>query len=85
MAELIWRDPPNRRRWVFTDDVVAMLRANPGRWAVIRRYPNRTAVNGFVPKHPTDIELRGVAEPPGSAFYARAKNNSNDNDKEERP
>ncbi len=75
MTELIWREPPpDRRRQVFTDDVVAELRGHPGRWAVIRQYATRTAIKGGTPpKHPADIEVRGVAEPPGSVLYARAK------------
>jgi hypothetical protein len=81
MAELIWRDPPERRRRVLTGEIVNELRAHPGRWAVIRRYPNRTAIKGRrVIKHPVDIELLGVTEPPGSVLYARA--NPTDNNKE---
>jgi hypothetical protein len=74
-AQLVWQDPPpNRRRRVLTAEIVDQLRANPGRWAVIRQYPNRTAVKGGgVVKHPTDIEVRGVEEPPGSVLYVRAK------------
>jgi hypothetical protein len=72
-VQLIWRDPPpDRCRRVLTAEIVAQLRANPGRWAVIRQCPNRTAVKGVVAKHPADIELRGVEEPPGSVLYARA-------------
>ena len=71
--QLIWRDPPADRRLVLTADVVEQLRANPGRWAVVRQYHNRSAVKGrLVIKHPADIELRGVQEPPGSILYARA-------------
>jgi hypothetical protein len=35
---------------------------------------------GRVIKHPVDIELLGVTEPPGSVLYARA--NPTDNNKE---
>jgi hypothetical protein len=69
---LIWRDPPADRRLVLTAEVVEQLRANPRRWAVIRQYHNRNAVKGLLIKHPADIELRGVEEPPGSVLYARA-------------
>jgi hypothetical protein len=74
-VQLVWRDPPpDRRRRVLSAEIVAQLRANPGRWAVIRQYPNRTAVKGGnVVKHPADIEVRGVEEPPGSVLYVRAK------------
>jgi hypothetical protein len=74
-AVLVWRDPPaDRRRSVFTPVVIEALRARPGRWAVVREYPNLTAIKrGHKLKHPADIELRAVAEPPGSVLYARAK------------
>ena len=73
-AQLVWRDPPPDRRRVLTGEIVELLRANPGRWAVVREYRTSTAVNGWGRrvKHPVDIELRGVAEPPGSVLYARA-------------
>jgi hypothetical protein len=74
--QLVWRDPPpDRRHRVLTAEIVEQLRANLGRWAVVREYPNRTAVKGrrLLVKHPVDVELRGVVEPPGSVLYARAK------------
>jgi hypothetical protein len=42
---------------------------------VVREYPSRTAAKGqrVLAKHPADIEVRGVLEPPGSVLYARAK------------
>lgn len=72
---LVWRDPPPDRRVLLTPVIVEQLRASPGRWAVVREYPNLTAVRGWGRrvKHPVDIELRGVEEPPGSVLYARAK------------
>jgi hypothetical protein len=70
--QLIWRDPPADRRLLLTADVIEQLRANPGRWAVVRQYHSRSAVKGLVIKHPVDIELRGIQEPPGSVLYARA-------------
>jgi hypothetical protein len=75
IPQLVWRDPPpDRRRPVFTADIIEQLRAQPGRWAVIRQYDNRSALRGRRRvKHPADIELRGVQEPPGSVLYARAK------------
>ncbi len=72
-AALTWRDPPPKRHRILTPELVAQLRANPGRWAVVREYPNRTAVAHPVPKHPFDLELRRVEEPPGSVLYARAR------------
>jgi hypothetical protein len=74
VVSLVWRDPPGDRRVLLTPAVVAALRAHPGRWAVIREYASRTAVKraGGV-KHPVDIEVRAVEEPPGSVLYARAK------------
>ncbi|HKN37777.1 MAG TPA: hypothetical protein VJ456_01565 [Acidimicrobiia bacterium] len=73
VTELMWRDPPADRRRVLTADIVNQLRAQPGRWAVIRQYPNRTAIKGRTIKHPVDVELRAVKEPPGSALHARVK------------
>ncbi len=73
-TSVVWRDPPADRRRLLTDEVLEQLRAHPGRWAVVREYANRTAVKGGIPvKHPPDIELRAVIEPPGSVLYARAK------------
>jgi hypothetical protein len=74
VTELIWRDPPaDGRRRVLTAEIVNQLRAHPGRWAVVRQYPNRTAIKGGITvKHPADVEVRGVEEPPGSVLYARA-------------
>jgi hypothetical protein len=75
MVRLVWRDPPPDRRVVLTPGIVEQLRGCPGRWAVVREYRTPTAVNGWARqvKHPPDIELRGVTEPPGSVLYARAK------------
>jgi hypothetical protein len=72
---LVWRDPPPDRRIVLTPKIVEQLRACPGRWAVVREYRTLTAANsrGRLVKHPVDIELHGVEEPPGSVLYARAK------------
>jgi hypothetical protein len=72
---LVWRDPPPDRRVVLTAEIVERLRGCPGRWALVREYRSRTAVKGRagLVKHPVDIELRGVEEPPGSVLYARAK------------
>ena len=72
---LVWRDPPPDRRVVLTPGIVEQLRASPGRWAVVREYRSLTAAHGRarLVKHPVDIELRGVEEPPGSVLYARAK------------
>jgi hypothetical protein len=73
-ARLVWRDPPPDRRVLLTPLMVEELRARPGRWAVVREYRSLTAANGWGRrvKHPADIELRGVEEPPGSVLYARA-------------
>jgi hypothetical protein len=73
-ARLVWRDPPPDRRRVLTGEIVEVLRASPGRWAVVREYHSLAAANGRAGqvKHPVDIELRGVEEPPGSVLYARA-------------
>jgi hypothetical protein len=72
---LVWRDPPPDRRVLLTPLIVEQLRGSPGRWAVVREYRSLTAANGRARqvKHPVDIELRGVEEPPGSVLYARAK------------
>lgn len=74
MAGLVWRDPPPDRRVLLTPLLVEQLRASRGRWAVVREYRSLTAANGWGRrvKHPADIELRGVEEPPGSVLYARA-------------
>lgn len=71
---LVWRDPPPDRRRVLTGEIIELLRANPGRWAVVREYHSLAAAKGGSRwiKHPVDIELRGVEEPPGSVLYARA-------------
>lgn len=73
-ARLVWRDPPPDRRRVLTGEIIELLRANQGRWAVVREYHSLTAAKGRTRsiKHPVDIELRGVEEPPGSVLYARA-------------
>jgi hypothetical protein len=72
---LVWRDPPPDRRRLLTAEIVEQLRASPGRWAVVREYRSLTATRGWGRrvKHPADIELRGVEEPPGSVLYARAR------------
>ena len=82
ITQLVWRDPPSgRRRRVLTAEIVRQLRAHPGRWAVVRQYPNRTAVKGGdVVAHPADIEVRGVEQPPGSVLYARARPKATLND-----
>jgi hypothetical protein len=74
-APLVWRDPPPDRRVVLTPGIVEQLRGCPGRWAAVREYRSLTAAKGraHLVKHPVDIELRGVSEPPGSVLYARAK------------
>lgn len=71
---LVWRDPPPDRRRVLTGAIIELLRANPGCWAVVREYRSLSAAKGGSRwiKHPVDIELRGVEEPPGSVLYARA-------------
>jgi hypothetical protein len=73
-AGLVWRDPPPDRRVLLSPEIVEVLRARPGRWAVVREYHSLTAAHGWGRrvKHPVDIELRGVEEPPGSVLYARA-------------
>lgn len=73
-TSFVWRDPPSDRRRLLNDEVLERLRAHPGRWAMVREYANRTAVKGGIPvKHPPDIEIRAVIEPPGSVLYARAR------------
>jgi hypothetical protein len=73
-SQLVWRDPPPDRRVLLTPEIVEQLRASPGRWAVVREYRSLTAANrARQVKHPVDIELRGVEEPPGSVLYARAR------------
>lgn len=74
-AGLVWRDPPPDRRVLLTPEIVEQLRACRGRWAVVREYDRLSATHrraGQV-KHPVDIELRGVAQPPGWVLYARAR------------
>lgn len=75
MVRLVWRDPPPDRRMILTPGIVEQLRGCPGRWAVVREYrgPNAARDRARWAKHPVDIELRGVAEPPGSVLYARAR------------
>jgi hypothetical protein len=74
---LEFRDPPppGKGRRLFTDEVLAELRAHPGRWAVIREYTSTATASSHyaLRKVPVDIELRAVIEPPGSVLYARAK------------
>ena len=74
-VRLVWRDPPGDRRVLLTPGIVEVLRGCPGRWAVVREYRSVNAARdrARLGKHPVDIELRGVAEPPGSVLYARAK------------
>jgi hypothetical protein len=73
-VRLVWRDPPPDRRVVLTPEIVEQLRGCPGRWAAVREYRSLTATRrARSVKHPADIELRGVEEPPGSVLYARAK------------
>lgn len=72
-AAVVWRDPPSDRRRVLSSEVLEVLRARPGRWAVVRVYTTETAVKrGRSLKRPVDIEVRAVVEPPGSVLYARA-------------
>lgn len=71
-----WQDPPTRHGRVFRDEILAELRAHPGRWALIRTYPWEHS--GSYPKHPADLELRFVyyTRRPGPArteLYARAR------------
>jgi hypothetical protein len=75
IRRLVWRDPPPDRRVVLTPGIVEQLRRCPGRWAAVREYRSANAARDRArsAKHPVDIELRGVAEPPGSVLYARAK------------
>jgi hypothetical protein len=74
-ARLVWRDPPPDRRVLLTPGIVEQLRGCRGRWAVVREYRNVNAARDRArfAKRPVDIELRGVAEAPGSVLYARAK------------
>ena len=69
---LTWKDPPERRV-VFTANILAELRTNPGRWALIRTYPYLGRSASTV-KHPTDIELRFnyKRSPNQTELYARA-------------
>ena len=74
-AGLVWREPPPDRRVLLTPGVIEQLRAHRGRWAMVREYHRASAAHGRARhvKHPVDIELRGVAQPPGWVLYARAK------------
>jgi hypothetical protein len=74
-VRLVWRDPPPDRRVILIPGIVEQLRSCPGRWAVVREYrgPNAARDRARWAKHPADIELRGVTEPPGSVLYARAR------------
>lgn len=74
---LQWKDPEEScdPRRVLTAPVLAELRANPGRWALIRTYRTRRSGVAHEIKHPPDIELRGINRshtPPITELYARA-------------
>ena len=46
MVELKWQDPPPRRQGEYwLEKTVAELRANPGRWALVRHYDKHTSAN----------------------------------------
>jgi hypothetical protein len=68
-------EPGDARRKVLTSGVLAELRANPGRWAVVRSYSYRHSPGQV--KHPTDIELswqhQGRDVNRRTVLYARAK------------
>jgi hypothetical protein len=50
---------------VLTPQILEVLRANPGRWAVVREYSSASAVKHCAEvRHPPDIELRATVEEP---------------------
>jgi hypothetical protein len=74
IGDVEWQDPPERKGLVFTHAVLDELRANPGRWALMRSGKGHRTP-GI--KHPADIELqtsyRGSGRERTYAMYARAK------------
>lgn len=51
---LVWKDPPERKT-VFNERVTEELRANSGRWALIKTYSGHQCKT---PKKPADVEVR---------------------------
>ena len=74
---LLWQDPPERANLVFNRRVVAELRSEPGRWALIRVYAGHSSRDVEQRKHPVDIELRAayrtVEGRRCTELYARAR------------
>ena len=75
---VVWRDPPERpprANAVFTAELLEELRAEPGRWALVRVYRNHKGSSRV--KHPADIELLwsvvGGRARPAAELYARAR------------
>ena len=66
-----WENPPERRGLVFNAEVVAELRANPGRWALIRE--RRCRGGDTRVKHPADIEIKWHEVDGINRLYARAR------------
>lgn len=57
MADIEWAEPPPPKAGphssVFTEQVLAALRANPGKWALIKRdHPNAQSAADYPKRHP---------------------------------
>lgn len=79
MTDITWQEPPasknSGRPKILTDEILAELRANPGRWALIYRAHNSAMATLWKKRHP-DLETT-VRTVPGSDpkmydIYARA-------------
>ena len=76
MSSIEWAEPPasgsNRTGTVFTAEVVAALRANPGRWALVKKSHRGRAVAALFAKRHPEFEAT-TRKQPGGMFdiYAR--------------
>lgn len=74
---LIWEDPPPARgRGLIDPAALAVLRANPGRWARVKEFKYATGAATAAGKiRKGDLgerfEARGVRSPAGSTLYVR--------------
>jgi hypothetical protein len=73
--QIIWEEPPEVRstRSPLDDATVSALRANPGRWARIKRYDKKTSAwtAAKTIRSRPGFEAKGVATTSGSDLYVR--------------
>ncbi len=86
---IVWEDPPagrlGARLPMLDTDQLALLRANPGRWAKVKTFPGKSSASSYVQQlrtgkralgddaTATDFEFAGRRAGAGSALYVRAK------------